>query len=98
MWATGAAFGDYDGDGFVDLFVSHYVDFSLNDLPEFGSSKTCQYHGVAVQCGPRGLKGSPSSLYHNNGDGTFTDVSKAAGVSRRRRSLRPHGRLRALRR
>ena len=79
-WATGAAFGDYDNDGWADLFVSHYVDFNLSDLPAFGSMKTCKYHGIDVQCGPRGLKGSPDNLYHNNGDGTFTDVSKAAGV------------------
>ena len=80
LWATGAAFGDYDGDGWVDLFVSHYVDLSLADLPAFGSAKTCKYLGVDVQCGPRGLKGSPDNLYHNNHDGTFTDVSKQAGV------------------
>jgi enediyne biosynthesis protein E4 len=79
-WATGAAFGDYDGDGVADLFVAHYVDLSLKDLPAFGSKVTCQYHGIAVQCGPRGLKGSPDNLYHNNGNGTFTDVSKQAGV------------------
>jgi hypothetical protein len=79
-WATGAAFGDYDGDGWPDLFVAHYVDLDLKDLPEFGSKPTCQYHGIAVQCGPRGLKGSPDALYHNNGNGTFTEVSKAAGV------------------
>ncbi len=79
-WATGAAFGDYDGDGWDDLFVAHYVDLDLKDLPEFGSRPTCQYHGIAVQCGPRGLKGSPDALYHNNGNGTFTEVSKAAGV------------------
>jgi hypothetical protein len=80
-WATGASFGDYDGDGWADLFVPHYVDLDLKDLPEFGSKPTCQYHGISVQCGPRGLKGSPDSLYHNNGNGTFTEVSKAAGVS-----------------
>ncbi len=80
MWATGAAVGDYDGDGWDDLFVSHYVDLDLKNLPTFGSSKTCQYQGIAVQCGPRGLKGSPDNLYHNNGNGTFTDVSKQAGV------------------
>ena len=80
-WATGAAFGDYDGDGWADLFVAHYVDLDLKDLPEFGSRPTCQYHGIAVQCGPRGLKGSPDALYHNNGNGTFTEVSKAAGVA-----------------
>jgi hypothetical protein len=79
-WATGLAFGDYDGDGNSDLFVPHYVDFDLKDLPTFGSAKTCQYHDIAVQCGPRGLKGSPDSLFHNNGDGTFTEVSKQVGV------------------
>ena len=85
LYATGAAFGDYDNDGWADLFVSHYVDFHLDDLPKFGSSKTCQYHGLAVQCGPRGLKGAGDLLFHNNRDGTFTDVSKAAGVDD------PHG-------
>jgi enediyne biosynthesis protein E4 len=80
QWATGAAFGDYDGDGWVDLFISHYVDFHLDDLPAFGSAKTCKYQGIEVQCGPRGLKGSPDNLYHNNKDGSFTDVSKQAGV------------------
>lgn len=79
-WATGVTFGDYDGDGFVDLFVPHYVDFDLKDLPTFGSRKTCQYHEVAVQCGPRGLKGYPDTLFHNNGDGTFTEVAKVVGV------------------
>jgi enediyne biosynthesis protein E4 len=79
-WATGAAFGDYDRDGRADLFVAHYVDFHLDDLPKFGSQINCQYHGIPVQCGPRGLKGSPDNLYHNNGDGTFTDVSSHAGV------------------
>src|SRR6202453_4416121 len=80
-WATGAAFGDYDGDGWADLFVSHYVDFHLDDLPAFGSSKSCKYLGVDVQCGPHGLKGAQDSLYHNNGDGTFTDVSEKSGVA-----------------
>ena len=80
-WAMGSTFGDYDNDGWADLFVSHYVDISLDTLPVFGSSKTCQYHGLDVQCGPRGLKGLPDSLYHNNGDGTFTEVSASAGVS-----------------
>ncbi len=79
-WTTGAAFGDYDNDGNADLFVSHYVDFHLDNLPVFGSSKACKYLGLDVQCGPRGLKGAPDNLYRNNGDGTFTDVSKQAGV------------------
>src|SRR5271163_1495968 len=79
-WATGVTFGDYDGDGNSDLFVPHYVDLDLNDLPTFGSRKTCEYHKIAVQCGPRGLKGSSDALYRNNGDGTFTEVAKQAGV------------------
>jgi enediyne biosynthesis protein E4 len=79
-WVTGAAFGDYDNDGWPDLFVSRYVDLDLHDLPAFGSMKTCQFHGIEVQCGPRGLKGLPDSLYRNNGNGTFTDVSRQAGV------------------
>ena len=79
-WATGVTFGDYDSDGNSDLFVPHYVAFDMHDLPQFGSAKTCQYFGIAVQCGPRGLKGSPDNLYRNNGDGTFSDVSQQAGV------------------
>jgi enediyne biosynthesis protein E4 len=81
QWAAGAAFGDYDGDGWADLFVSHYVDFHLDNMAAFGSKDTCKYEGIDVQCGPRGLKGAPDNLYHNNRDGTFTDVSKKAGVS-----------------
>ena len=84
-WATGVAFGDYDGDGFVDLFVPHYVDLDLQHLPSFGAAKTCTYHEILVQCGPRGLKGAPDALYHNNGDGTFSEVSHQAGVDD------PHG-------
>jgi hypothetical protein len=80
-WSTGAAFVDYDNDGKLDLFVSNYIDFDLNHLPEFGVGRTCQFKGVPVQCGPRGLPGAGDSLYYNNGDGTFTDVSKKAGVS-----------------
>ena len=80
LWAMGAAFADYDGDGLQDLFVSHYADLDLHDLPEFGSMINCQYHNIKVQCGPNGLKGSPDNLYHNNGDGTMTDVAKKAGV------------------
>lgn len=80
-WSAGAAFVDYDNDGYLDLFVSNYVAFDFNKLPEFGKSKLCQYKGVPVQCGPRGLPGDGDTLYHNNGDGTFTDVTKKAGVT-----------------
>ncbi|HEU4936989.1 MAG TPA: CRTAC1 family protein [Vicinamibacterales bacterium] len=80
-WSTGAAFADYDGDGWLDLFVANYVDIKLNALPEFGKGKFCEFHGVPVQCGPRGLPGSGDSLYHNKGDGTFEDVSAKAGLA-----------------
>jgi hypothetical protein len=80
-WSTGASFVDYDRDGDLDLFVANYVDFDINNLPEFGKGQTCTYKSIPVQCGPRGLKGAGDSLFRNNGNGTFTDVSKQAGVS-----------------
>lgn len=79
-WSTGAALGDFNRDGAPDLFVANYVDFKLDDLPTFGQS-FCRYRGLPVQCGPRGLPGAGDSLFMNNGDGTFTDVTKKAGVS-----------------
>ena len=80
-WSTGAAFADYDNDGSLDLFVANYIDLRLDALPEFGKGKFCQFNGLPVQCGPRGLPGAGDALYRNNGDGTFTELSAKAGVS-----------------
>ena len=79
-FSTGAAWADYDRDGYVDLFVSRYVHVDMNNLPVPGSTKFCQFKGVAVQCGPWGMEGETDLLYHNRGDGTFEEVSKKAGV------------------
>jgi enediyne biosynthesis protein E4 len=79
-WGTSAAFGDYDNDGYLDLYIANYVDVDMNNLPKFGDGVFCQYRGIPVNCGPRGLKGSRDRLYHNNGDGTFTDVTEKLGI------------------
>jgi hypothetical protein len=81
-WSTGCSFVDYDRDGHLDLFIAHYVDLDLQHTPQPGSSNTCEWKGIPVMCGPRGLKGTYSQLYHNNGNGTFTDVSDKSGVSK----------------
>jgi hypothetical protein len=81
-WNTGCAFIDYDHDGRLDLFVANYVDqgpdFRL--LPQPGSGQFCQYKGIPLACGPRGLKSGRNFLYHNQGDGTFADVSEKSGI------------------
>ena len=79
-WGTSVAFGDYDNDGRLDLFIANYVDIDLANLPEFGKGPFCTYRGIAVSCGPRGLKGARDRLYHNNGDGTFTDVTEKLNI------------------
>ncbi|HEY2471572.1 MAG TPA: CRTAC1 family protein [Terracidiphilus sp.] len=85
-WSTGVTWGDFDGDGRLDLFVAGYLHWDWSNPPakggEGGSSNSfCTFRGEATACGPRGLKGEPDHLFHNNGDGTFTDVSEKAGVA-----------------
>ena len=79
-WGTGCAFLDVDRDGHLDLFVANYIDLDLKTAPT-PDSGLCRYMGVAVACGPPGLKGGTNALYRNRGDGTFVDVSKASGIT-----------------
>src|SRR6202012_920582 len=78
-WNSGCAFLDYDRNGHLDLFVANYIDFDLKTAPT-PESGPCTYKSIMVACGPPGLPGGKNILYHNNGDGTFTDVSEKAGM------------------
>ena len=81
-WGSGSSFIDYDRDGNLDLFVSNYLNFDLQTAPVPGVSANCAWKGVPVNCGPNGLPFARNWLYHNNGDGTFSDVSEKTGVSK----------------
>jgi len=81
-WGTGCAFVDYDRDGKLDLFVATYVDFDVTAAPKPGERAECLWKGVPVMCGPRGLPWSTNLLYHNRGDGTFEDVTKKAHIDK----------------
>ncbi|MGH8101753.1 MAG: CRTAC1 family protein, partial [Chthoniobacterales bacterium] len=78
-WNTGCAFLDYDRDGHLDLFIANYIDMDLKTAP-VPESGPCEYKGILVACGPPGLIGGKNILFHNNGDGTFSDVSERAGI------------------
>jgi enediyne biosynthesis protein E4 len=79
-WGTGCAFVDYNRDGHPGLMVANYVDFNIATTPVPGEGSSCVWKGVPVMCGPRGLPGAKNVLYQNNGDGTFTDVTKKAHI------------------
>ncbi len=80
-WGAGCSFLDYNRDGHLDLFVSNYVRFSFEHAPVPGASTNCNWKGIPVECGPRGLPTGRHSLYRNNGDGTFADVSQQSGIA-----------------
>ena len=80
-WSTGCGFADADRDGDLDLFVARYLDLDLEKLPEFGRGELCQYRGIPVQCGPRGLPGASDLFFLNDGRGKFTEAGAAAGLA-----------------
>jgi enediyne biosynthesis protein E4 len=80
-WGAGCTWLDYDRDGLLDLFVCHYIKLDPANTPvTSGEPPVCQWKGIPTMCGPRGLPGDTNLLYHNNGDGTFTDVSEKSGI------------------
>ena len=82
-WTSGSTWLDYDRDGWLDLFVANFLEFDIKKVPPAGAQKsTCMWKGVSVLCGPRGLPSGSNILYHNNGDGTFTDVTEKAGIQK----------------
>ncbi|HTM14837.1 MAG TPA: VCBS repeat-containing protein, partial [Bryobacteraceae bacterium] len=81
-WGAGCTFVDYNRDGHLDLFVSNYLEFDLKRVPKPGENRYCSWKGIPVECGPRGLPLGYHSLYRNNGDGTFTDISGPSGISK----------------
>jgi enediyne biosynthesis protein E4 len=85
-WGAGCTFLDYNRDGHLDLFVSNYLQFDFKHVPKPGTNRFCSWKGVPVECGPRGLPPGYHSLYRNQGDGTFVDVSREAGISELRES------------
>jgi hypothetical protein len=81
-WGSGCAFVDYDRDGKLDLMVANYVHFDWKTIPRPGEGQMCIWKGVPVMCGPRGLPSAPNTLYRNLGDGRFADVSKSSGIEK----------------
>jgi len=86
-WGSGATFVDINRDGFLDLYVSNYIDFDLENTPKPGENPNCNWKGVPVSCGPRGLKTARHWLYLNRGDGTFEDISEKAGIAKYNKSF-----------